>query len=218
MAAINRKIGNALDINNYVNKEFLQLMNYFANDTVEKILEHIDRMGVKDTGALKSSIRGVVAANAGGNSAVVSFFMLYYAPYVERALGRYWGVDADLRKGEGVAGANVDVAPIGGVGYGAVGARFHDLPYAGGYDHGMHDTLRQKTHRPRPFVMAEIRRQVERISYRLLAELGNTMEIHILDAIDEAFSPMGGEGNVWGKAGYKVRYDTGGPEELLEVY
>ena len=159
-------------------KQALRIINYFAKDTIDKIFEHIERLDVRDTGALRNSIRAVVHANAGGNDALVQFFYIHYAPYVENALGRYWGVDSDIPDRKGVGIHNIDVPPIQQVNYGPMTATFKGLPKA-------HSALRTATHRPRPFFNSEIRRQIERISYRLMRELGNNIEIHMLDLIGE---------------------------------
>ena len=208
MAAINDKIGNVLD-RNTINKEFLRLMEYFAHDCVEKILQHIDALNVRDTGYLRSTIRSVVMANSGGNSAVVSFFMATYGAYVEQALGRYWGVDSDLKDGKGVGSENISAEFATDLNT-PRNASFHGLPYKDGLS-GAHDKLRQEKHKPRQFFTREINRQIERISYRLLAEIGNTMDIHVMDTIADCLTPTE-KGNVWWTAGYVTTvYDSQNP-------
>lgn len=185
------------DIANDLDEEAMRLIRYFAQDTTEKIFEHIDRMDIRDTGNLRNSIKSTVMANAGGHSALVSFYYAYYAPYVEMALGKYWGVDADLGKGVGVRKTNIDIPPIPHVGYGKLTASFSGLP--GGH----HGKLREQTHRPRPFIRSEIMRQIDRISYRLLEHCTNTCEIRLLETLDECLMPNV-PGNYWEKEGFKL--------------
>jgi len=183
-----------LDINNELNEESMQLIHYFAEDTTDKILQHIDRLNVKDTGTLRSTIRSTVYYNAGSHSALASFYFAYYAPFVEQAVGKYWGVDNDLGAGVGVKSVNINAEPIQSVGYGPLGATFSGVPS---------NKRREATHRPRPFIMSEIRRQVERISYRLLEVCSNTIQIHMLNTIDDALMPDT-PGNYWRKEGYRT--------------
>ena len=179
------------DLGEELYKKKIQLLHYFAQDTTEKILKHIDRLDIKDTGTLRNSIRSVVYANAGGDSQVVSFYMKEYGLYVERAVGKYWGVDNDLGKGIGVKGRDIEVPPVTSRDYGPLNASFH-LPV---------NQRREETHRPRPFWKIEIKRQIERISYRLLEECLSTVEIHMLNAIDEALMPNV-EGSIYRKEGF----------------
>ena len=213
MAAINRKKRNSLDLANEINGQTLKLINAFATHTVDKIIDHIERLHVKDTGALRNSIRAVVHAQGVGKGALVSFFMTEYAPYVERALGRYYGVDSDLQDGRGIGYGMHEIPPMGYPPERS-GTTFNTgaIPYKPGKEHA-HDALREKTHRPRQFIVREINRQLESLSYRLLGEVGNTMEIHILDSIDDALNPLK-TGNVWREQGFVIRtedtaYPTG---------
>lgn len=192
--AINAKTAK-LDLNNQLTADVLRLIHYFAKDTTDKILEHIDRLAVRDTGTLRDSIRSTVMMNAGGNTALASFYFVEYAPYVEMAVGKYWGVDADLGKGVGVKKTNIDIPQVGAKGYGPLTASFSGLPG------GRHGTLREKTHRPRPFLRIEINRQVERISWRLLEQCANTMEIHMFEAINQAAFPNV-PGNIFTNEGF----------------
>lgn len=166
-------------LNHKLSQQASKLVNYFAKDTVEKILYHIDRLDIRDTNTLRNSIRAVVRKNAGGREALVTFFYTYYGDMVEQAVGRYRGVDADLPKGTGVKSKNIDIPPIDKKGYGPLRATFKGLP--GGY----HGKLREIYHRPRPFLRAEIYNQVDRITYRMLREQGDLIETHILSFVGE---------------------------------
>lgn len=204
----------SLDLANDIKRETLQLIHNFASYTTENILRHIDRMDVRDTGALHNSIRSVVHAQANGSAALVSFYMKEYAPYVEQAVGKYWGVDADLKKSRGVSHENIH-APESGFPPQPLTATFDNLPYRTmgkrAKSHEYHDALRQRTHKPRQFMTREINYQINRVSWKLLETLGNTMEIHVLDTIVEALDPQK-TGNVWRALGYNITtFDSNNP-------
>lgn len=181
-----------LDLNNHLTADVLRLIHYFAKDTTDKIFEHIDRLDIRDTGTLRNSIKSMVMMNAGGNSALVSFYYINYAPYVEMAVGKYRGVDNDLGKGVGVKKDNITIPPISGTNYGPMSASFSGVP---------ENRRREETHRPRPFLRAEINRQIERISYRLLEECANTMQIHMFEAVSQAAFPNV-PGNIFTNEGF----------------
>lgn len=159
----------------------MRILHFFVTDTVNKIFHHIDRLKIKRTSALRDSIKAVVHTNSGGNEALVQFFYLNYGDCVEQAVGKYYGVDADLGKGVGVKSENISAPEITGSGYGAMTASFNGLPA---------NARRERTHKPRPFLRSEIRRQVERVSFKLMKESGILIDIHITSLIGEE---IGGE-------------------------
>ena len=110
-----------LNLDQALSKETIQRIHYFAEDTLEDIFRHIDRLKINNensTGQLRDSIRATVYTNASGNMALVKFFYLYYGECVEQAVGGYYGVDQDLReKGMGLKSPNVGAPPIGGRSY-----------------------------------------------------------------------------------------------------
>lgn len=158
-----------------IKKRTLQLVGYFVMDTLNKIFKHIDRLKIKNTGTLRESLKGVMMANSGGNVILVKFWYAYYADMVEMAVGKYRGVDADLGKGRGVKAENIHAPQIEEQNYDRLKATFSGLPA---------NKRREETHRPRPFFRSEIRRQFERISWRLMGELGRIMEMHVLQMAD----------------------------------
>lgn len=158
----------------------IRRVHYFAIDTINKIFDHIDRLKIgrcaESTGALKSSIRSTVHTNAGGNEALVQFFYMYYGDCVEQAVGKYRGIDKDLGDGVGVKSKNIKAPQIEGVGYGPMTATFDGVSDSPG---------RVRTHKPRPFLRSEIRRQVERTSYKLMEEAGLLIDIHMATLIGD---------------------------------
>ena len=70
MATIDKRI----DLKRQFTAEEYLILHYFVVDTVDKIFQHIERLKIKRTGALKDSIKALVHTNAGGNEALVEFF------------------------------------------------------------------------------------------------------------------------------------------------
>lgn len=164
----------------------IQLIHYFARDTVEKILQHIQRMDIQDTHALRNSIKSVVHTNASGNQMLVQFFYLFYGDCVEQAVGRYRGIDSDLPKGQGLKSENVGAPQITGRDYGAMQGIIKGVPATtpSGKNRGDY-------HRPRPFLRSEIRRSVDRIGFRLMSQCGELISIHMINTIAEAIGDEG---------------------------
>lgn len=177
MATIDKRI----DLKRQFTAEEYLILHYFVVDTVDKIFQHIERLKIKRTGALKDSIKALVHTNAGGNEALVEFFYLNYGDCVEQAVGKYYGVDNDLGESVGVRSENIKAPEIQGVGYGSMSASFSNVPV---------NARREQTHRPRPFLRSEIRRQVDRISLKLMREAGMLIDIHIAGLIGDE---IGGE-------------------------
>lgn len=162
-----------------LSKEAMKILHYFAVDTCTRIIRHIDRMGIKDTGALKNSIASTVYTNAGGNMTLVRFFYLHYAECVEQAVGRYYGIDADLPKDKGLSSENVGAPQIQGLGYGAMKGIIKGVPNPRKTEGGR--TIdRGDWHKPRPFLSSEIKNSVERVSVRLMREVGNILDIRTM--------------------------------------
>lgn len=178
-----------LNLANVVDKDTMRLLHYFAQNTTDRIFAHISRLRIHDTGALESSIRATVWNMAGGNSALVRFYFLSYAPYVEQAVGKYYGIDADLGPDTGVKSANISAPQIKSPSYTSMYGQMNGIPQrtATGRDRG-------EVHRPRPFLMSEIRYQLRSIQWRLLRELGYTASAHIIHDICDMFDPSGKSG------------------------
>lgn len=151
-------------------------MHRFARKTVERIMEKIGRLKIQDTHALENSIKSTVHTNAGGNQAMVQFFYLYYGECVEQAVGKYYGVDRDLGIGRGVRSENIQAPEITGVGYGPLKASFSGVPA---------NARREQTHRPRPFLRSEIRRNVEYVGWRLMKNGAQLIDMHMVNDINE---------------------------------
>jgi hypothetical protein len=177
-----------LNLDQALSKETIQRIHYFAEDTLEDIFRHIDRLKINNensTGQLRDSIRATVYTNASGNMALVKFFYLYYGECVEQAVGGYYGVDQDLReKGMGLKSPNVGAPPIGGRSYTAsdgiikgVG-QYHKAGSGKVYD-------RSKYHRPRPFLRSTIRRQAMRVGYKLMEECAQLIETRMVVSISD---------------------------------
>lgn len=192
MATVDKRI--ALD------KEFslstVKLIHYFARNTIEKIFKHIDKLDVRDTDALRNSIRSVVHTNASGSQALVEFFYLYYGECVEQAVGKYYGIDADLGKDRGVRSENIKAPEIASRDYGPLSASFSGVPK---------NVRREQTHRPRPFLRSDIRREVEYTGWRLANKGGQLIEMHMVIGINDLLSesihdlimaPFGGRKNM----------------------
>ena len=139
-------------------KRAVQLVGYFVKDTVDKIFYHIQRLKIKNSGATKDSIKAIMHANSGGDKFLVQIWHTYYAEYVEMAVGKYRGIDNDLGKKRGVRVENIDAPEITELDYDRLTAKFKGVPA---------NARREETHRPRPFLRSEIRRNLARISNKL---------------------------------------------------
>lgn len=187
-----KDIPNGLDLANEWNDRTLELVHYFCQNCTDKILANIDRLNIKDTGTLRNSIEGVVRYNAGsgkGASALVLIYFATYGPYVEQAVGKYYGVDAALGKGRGIRSREmpyISEDPITSATYAPLHGNISPAALQYYTDKQGNKQDRGAKHRPRPFIRNVIRYEIERISFRLLEELGNTMEIHCLGAIVDA--------------------------------
>lgn len=193
---------NAIDerlLGKELSQKAIKIVHYFAVDTVERILNHIERMDIVSTHALKNSIRSIVHTNASGNQMLVRFFYLYYGECVEQAVGRYYGVDADLSEGTGLKSENVGAPQIEGKNYGAMDGLIKGVPAIRTTSSGkvIH---RGDYHRPRPFLRSEIRRNVERVGIRIMKECGELVSVHTMnslgglmkESIDELLMPFFG--------------------------
>ena len=176
-----------LNIGNVVNEEMLKLLHYFASNTTDRIFEHIKRLEIHETGQLKASIRATVQNMAGGNSALVSFYFLNYGVFVEQAVGKYFGVDEDLGAGRGVRAENISAPQITSPTYGSMVGQIKGISKTYGED----KKPRGEKHRPKPFLMSEIRYQLRKIQWRLLSNLGYTASAHIIKDICNSFDPSG---------------------------
>lgn len=165
------------NVSDAIAKKTIELVGFFVDDTLNKMLRHVDRLNIRNTNTLRNSLKGVMQTNSGGNVILVRFWHAYYAEMVEQAVGKYWGVDADLGKGRGVKAANIAAPPIDSADYGSMRATFSGLPDR---------PVREKTHRPRPFFRSEIRRQAARISWRLMRDVGRLMEMHVVQVAEGA--------------------------------
>lgn len=162
-----------------LDKEFTQEtvmeLHRFAQRTVNRIMEKIARLNIKDTGALMNSIKATVHTNAGGNQALVQFFYLYYGECVDQAVGKYYGIDADLGKGVGVKSPNIQAPPISGAGYGPLTPSFSGIPATPG---------RVRTHKPRPFLRSTIQRSVDYVGWRLANVGAQLIDMHMVHDIE----------------------------------
>lgn len=170
-------------INHQFDQQVIERINLFATDTIKKIFQHISRLKIGEstgTGALADSIRAVVHTNAGGKQALVQFFYLYYGECVEQAVGKYYTVDSDLGKKVGVKSLNIKAPQIERVGYGPMTATFKGLPSQ------ENNEMRRRTHRPRPFLWSEIKRQVDRTTLLLMRETGKLVETRLWSDVVDA--------------------------------
>lgn len=162
--------------------ELNQFMEYFVRDTTAKIFRRMNMMDIHSA-KLRQSIHGVVYNNAGGNSALVRFYYLNFARFIEMGLGRY-ASDYDLG-GEGIKVRNADAQELTSGSYGPVDIRFHDSTDQGikigrmGKDRRGKPVDRGKYHKARPFLMNTIRQETRRISERLAVQLGYTHALFI---------------------------------------
>jgi hypothetical protein len=175
-----------LDLGNVVNEEMMEILHYFARNTIDRIFHHIERLDIKDTGALKKSIRATVSNMSSGNIALVNFFYINYGVFVEQAVGKYYGVDSDLGHKRGVKSVNIGAPEITSYDYGAMKGQIKGIPERNpkvksrGGERGAF-------HRPRPFLMSEIRYQLRRTQWRLLEQLGYTASAHLIKDIKDVF-------------------------------
>lgn len=137
-----------LDLANTLGQAEQQILFYFCKDTTERIMMNIARLGIGEckgaTGALRKSIHSVVYNNARGDEAMIRFYYLNYAAFVETATGKYYGVD---RKGKKYADVS-PIPPIGGSGY-------EPIP------------TKAPRHRAKPFITGEIRLHARATQLRL---------------------------------------------------
>lgn len=174
-----------IDLQRQFSLETVRMLRFFVTNTIDGIFRHIERLKIKDTGALKDSIKATIHTNAGGNEALVRFFYLDYGDCVEQAVGKYYGVDVDLGEGTGVKSRNIQAPEITGVGYGAMTPSFSGISetiQAKGKHEG---EFRGKYHRPRPFLRSEIRHQVDYISQKLMREAGMLIDIRVAGLIGD---------------------------------
>lgn len=189
--------------------EAVRLIHFFAINTIEGIFRHIDRLKIKRTESLRNSIKSIVHTNAGGNQALVQFFYLYYGDCVEQAVGKYYGIDADLGEKRGVRSENIKAPEINSLGYGPMKASFSGVP---------DNARREQTHRPRPFLRSEIRHQVDYTSFKLLKNAGVLIDIHMANLIGDE---LGGEiaellkTPFVGQHGTQVEYDDKKEEAII---
>ena len=171
-------------------------LHRFAMNTVKRIMEKIQRLDIKDTGKLMNSIKATVHTNAGGKQALVQFFYLYYGECVEQAVGKYYDVDDDLGDGIGVKSMNIKAPEIAGVGYGPMKGTFSGVPS---------NARREKTHRPRPFLRSEIKKNVAYVGYKLMKNGRQLIEMHMINDINDLLtedikalmmSPFAGRKNI----------------------
>ena len=165
-----------IDLQRQFSLETVRMLRFFVTNTIDGIFRHIERLKIKNTGALKDSIKATIHTNAGGNEALVRFFYLNYGDCVEQAVGKYYGVDVDLGEGTGVKSRNIQAPEITGVGYGAMTPSFSGIPET---------PARVRTHRPRPFLRSEIRHQVDYISQKLMREAGMLIDIRVAGLIGD---------------------------------
>ena len=171
-----------------LDKEFTQEtvmeLHRFAQRTVNRIMEKIARLNIKDTGALMNSIKATVHTNAGGNQALVQFFYLYYGDCVEQAVGKYRGIDNDLGDRQGVKSLNIQAPEITGAGYGPLTPSFSGIPESI-QTKGKHEgEFRGKYHRPRPFLRSTIQRSVDYVGWRLANVGAQLIDMHMVHDID----------------------------------
>lgn len=169
------KLDSRVRIDEPFNLDTVKYIHYFAKDTLDKIFRHIDRMKIKDTGALRQSVKAVVHANAKGQTALVQIFYLYYGECVEQAVGRYWGVDSDLPKRTGLKSENVGAPAISQSGYGAMEGIIKGVP-----DRVVGGKRRGQYHRPRPYLRSEIRRQASRTAMKLMSHAAQLIEVRMI--------------------------------------
>lgn len=176
-----------LDLGNVVDEEMMEILHYFAKNTIDRIFRHIERLGIKKhTGNLKKSIRATVSNMSGGNAALVNFFYINYGVFVEQAVGKYYGVDSDLGHKRGVKSMNIGAPEITSYDYGPMKGIIRNIPPKNP-EVKSRGGERGAFHRPRPFLMSEIRYQLRRTQWRLLEQLGYTASAHLIKDIKDAF-------------------------------
>lgn len=176
-----------LDLGNVVDEEMMEILHYFAKNTIDRIFRHIERLGIKKhTGNLKKSIRATVSNMSGGNAALVNFFYINYGVFVEQAVGKYYGVDSDLGHKRGVKSVNIGAPEITSYDYGPMKGIIRNIPPKNP-EVKSRGGERGAFHRPRPFLMSEIRYQLRRTQWRLLEQLGYTASAHLIKDIKDAF-------------------------------
>lgn len=176
-----------LDLGNVVDEEMMEILHYFAKNTIDRIFRHIERLGIKKhTGNLKKSIRATVSNMSGGNAALVNFFYINYGVFVEQAVGKYYGVDSDLGHKRGVKSMNIGAPEITSYDYGPMKGIIRNIPPKNP-EVKSRGGERGAFHRPRPFLMSEIRYQLRRTQWRLLEQLGYTASAHLIKDIKDVF-------------------------------
>lgn len=165
------------------NKDMQVFLNWFVQNTTDKIFARMERLNIGDTGALRNSIRGVVYSNAGGNDWLVKFYYLNYGRFLEFGLGHNRGSDADLGR-EGVKIGNVKVPAITSWQYDALSPTFQGQTNAGvpvgktglgpsrkGGKRTLEPRDRAKYHKAKPFLFNSIRAEMKRISFRMAEQI-----------------------------------------------
>ena len=165
--------------------ESRRLIDYFVQDTTDKIFYRMSKMDIHSP-ALKHSIRAVVYNNAGGDSAMVRFYWLNFGRFLELGVGRY-SSDYDLG-GEGVKVRNIDIPELTRS-YEPLSPEFKDTTDRGikvgdtGRNKYGKPVEREKFHRARPFFTNTIRQHTKRIAERLAIQQGYTHTVRLMQGI-----------------------------------
>lgn len=167
--------------------ESRQLITYFMKNTTEKIFRRMNLMGVKSK-SVRNSIHAVVYNNAGGDEALVRFYYLNVARFIELGVGRFREVDWDLQ-GEGVKAINVNIPQLQPGNYSPLTPSFHGTTNKGisvgptGRNRAGQPVDRSKRHKARPFLMNTIRQEMKRTAERLATQMAYTHTVYMVKGL-----------------------------------
>ena len=186
--------GSYLEFGNELGKEELQLLHFFCIDTTERILRNVAKLNIRNTGALASSIHGIVYANSGRNDAMIRFYYMNYAGYLENALGSYFDIDDDLSKGNkrhGVKAKNAIVPQVDSQGVRPMEIGIKGIPEKVSDSRAHQGQMRGALHRAKPIIHSEIRLHLKNTQRRLAVLLGYTATAYLLRGLIVAIQDKG---------------------------
>lgn len=157
--------------------ESRQLLTYFMKNTTEKIFRRMNLMSVRSQ-SVRNSIHAVVYNNAGGNAALVRFYYINVARFIELGVGKF-ASDYDLGRGVGVKVTNVDIPQLRKGNYSPLTPTFQGISATGRNKVG--DPIpRDKYHKARPFFLNTIRMEMRRTAERLATQCAFTHTAYLI--------------------------------------
>lgn len=183
--------------------ESRQLITYFMKNTTEKIFRRMSQMDIHSP-TIRNSIHAVVYNNAGGDDALVRFYYLNVARFIELGVGHNFMSDADLGR-EGVKVVNLgDIPALKSGTYAPLDIKFQGTtdgrngkkpvpvgPMGARYDKATGQRVpvpRGEHHKARPFLLNTIRLEMRRIAERLATQMAYTHTVYMLRGLTGTLS------------------------------